>query len=215
MVPDLSRPPPGPHDPRDPATGLTWARATYCLRRALEASPGDSPTIKALAACFGVRRMAEARRRIESLPRRADRPEDTFGSLEGPLGRAEGSTWSETDRIAATFLHLGNPRAARRTWGEATDPPSTALRWTRMAAADLAELDATAAESRCRQALRLDPRLGEAWCLLAVACLEAAHVDEARDACRRALECQLSDAQRERVAGVQARAGLSRADAVR
>ena len=76
MTPDLTRPPPGPTDPWDPATGLSWARSTYCFRRALEAAPGDVPTLKALAASFGVRRMAEARGIVESASTRKDRPGD-------------------------------------------------------------------------------------------------------------------------------------------
>jgi hypothetical protein len=204
MVPDLTRSPPGPADPWDPAVGFSWARATYCFRRALAAAPGDIPTLKALAGCFGARRMSEARRRMESLLSPTDRPGDVFRPLEGPLGLAAGSSWPDADRIAATFLHLGNPKAARRTWSEAADPPSSALRLTRMAGADLVALDAATAEARCRQALSLDPRLGEAWYLLAVTRLETGHVDEALDACRESLKRDLTAAQRERILGMQA-----------
>ena len=83
MTPDLTRPPPGPTDPWDPATGLSWARSTYCFRRALEAAPGDVPTLKALAASFGVRRMSEARARSN--------PPDPEGST-GDVPRLLGST---------------------------------------------------------------------------------------------------------------------------
>ena len=52
---DLTRPPPGPSDTWDPATGLSWARATYCFRLALEARPDDEPTLRSLAESFGAR----------------------------------------------------------------------------------------------------------------------------------------------------------------
>jgi len=202
-VPDLTRAPPVPADPWDPATGLAWARATYCFRRALEAAPGDVRALKALAACFRVRRMSEARGRMESLLGSSDRRGDVFGPLESHLEQAAGASWRDADRIAATFLHLGNPQAARRVWGDAADPPSAALRLTRMAGADVAALDATAAEARCRQALSLDPRLGEAWYLLAVTRLDAGDVDGALDACRESLQRELTSVQRERILGVQ------------
>ena len=77
--------------------------------------------------------MAEARCRIESLPTRTDRPDEVFGPLQEHLRLAAGSSWSQDDRIAATFLHLGNPEAARRLWAEAANAPSPAWRLTRMA----------------------------------------------------------------------------------
>ena len=138
MTPDLTRPPPGPADPWDPATGLSWARATYCFRRALEAAPGDVPTLKALAASFGVRRMTEARRIVESSLTRRDRPGDVLRLLAEHLPRPAASSWPQADRLAATYMHLGDPHAAGRIWAEAIDPPSPALRSTRMAGADLA-----------------------------------------------------------------------------
>jgi hypothetical protein len=207
MVPDLTRPPPGPDDPWDPAVGLAWARATYGFRRALEMAPGDVPTRKALAACFGVRRMSEARRRIESLPNRVDQPQDVFGPLEKDLGRAAGSPWPQIDRNAATFLHLGHPDAARQLWTEATDPPSPALRWTRMAAADLAAFDPATAASRCRLALKLDSHLGEAWYVLTVALFEAGRSKEALDACRESRKHPLTAAQREHIDGLETMLG--------
>jgi hypothetical protein len=203
MVPDLSHPPPGPADPWDPAEGLSWARATYCLRRALAAGPADIPTLKAMAACFGVRRMSEARRGVESLLSGTGPSGDLFRPLEEPLARIAGSAWPEADRAAAAFLHLGNPQAARRVWSEAANPPSEAVRLTRMAGAELAALDAVAAEVLCQQALRLDPQLGEAWFVLAAARLEAGRMDEVAAASREALRCELTADQRERILGVQ------------
>ncbi len=83
MVPNLSRPPPGPTDPWDPASGLPWVRATYCFRRALEAAPGDIPTLRALADCFRVRRMNEALARSRQSPREKTEAKAPSGSRQG------------------------------------------------------------------------------------------------------------------------------------
>jgi tetratricopeptide (TPR) repeat protein len=203
MVPDLMHPPPNPADPWDPASGLAWARATHCFRRALEAAPEDVPTLKALAACFGVRRMSDARRWIESLATRTDQASHAFGPLEEFLGPTGISSWKDADRLAATYMHLGNPEAARRIWREAPNPPSPAVRWTRMAGADLGAFDAVNAEARCRQALNLDPRLGEAWYVLSVALFEAGHGADALESCRESVKRELTAAQRERVLGLE------------
>ncbi|MGP0066013.1 MAG: hypothetical protein ACLQGP_20735 [Isosphaeraceae bacterium] len=203
MVPDLTRPPPRPSDAWDPATGLPWARATYCFRRALETAPRDEATLRSLAECFGVRKMTEAQRTVESLLGRRDRGTD---GLRLPVRAREPITsrsWSDADRIAANDLHVGDPDSARRVWGEAADPPSPGMRLTRMAGADLAALDASAAEVRCRQALSLDKSLGEAWFVLASALLELGRADDALDACREGLKYELSTAQREAILGIQ------------
>jgi hypothetical protein len=204
MVPDLTRPPPGPADPWDPATGLCWARATYCFRRGLAARPGDELTLKALAACLGVRRMAEARRLVESFPGRRDPTGDPPRLPEEPRGGLADSSWPQADRIAVAAMHVGDPAAARRAWSEATAPPSPALRLARMAAADLAALDATTARERCRQAVDLDSRLGEARYLLCIASFDAGLADDALAACRGALKQELTSAQRERLLGIEA-----------
>ncbi len=102
-----------------------------------------------------------------------------------------------------THLHLGDPASAWRVWAEASDPPSPALRLTRMAAADLAGLDASTAEDRGRQALKLDPKIGEAWYELATALLEAGRDEETLDACQKGLSLDLSTAQRETLLGIE------------
>jgi cytochrome c-type biogenesis protein CcmH/NrfG len=130
--------------------------------------------------------------------------------VEEDLRPAAGSSWPQADRIAATFLHLGNPEAARRLWAEAADPPSPALRLTRTAGADLAAFDSAAAESRCREALKLDPRLGEAWYVLSVALFEGGRADDALNACRESVRHALTSAQRERILGLETLLGRRR-----
>ncbi len=202
LVPDLTRPPPGPTDSWDPATGLPWARATYCFRRALEAAPGDIATTRALAASFGVRRMSEARRQAESVLAGRIRPEDLFRHQEESFARPVDSSWASADRIAAAYLHLGNPGAARDVWAAATDAPSPGLRWARMAGANLVARDLATAEQNGRRALKLDRELGEAWYVLSLAIFEAGRADDTLAACREGLKHRLTPAQREHLAGI-------------
>jgi cytochrome c-type biogenesis protein CcmH/NrfG len=79
-----------------------------------------------------------------------------------------------------------------------------------MAGADLATLDAEAAEARCRQALNLDPKLGEAWYVLTVALFETRRVDETLAACRESLKRELTPAQRQRILGLETLLGRRR-----
>jgi tetratricopeptide (TPR) repeat protein len=204
MAADLTGRPPGPEDPWDPAAGLPWSRATYCFRRALGAAPGDAATARVLAACLGVRRMSEARRQIESRIGGKDRRVDLLGRLERDLVRPPvASSWPDVDRVAAAYMHLGNPRAARDVWAAAGAPTSPARRLSRLAGADLAAFDFRAAEARCREALKEDPRSGEAWYLLCIALLEAGRADEALAACRECIRCEPSPAQRAQIRGIE------------
>ena len=120
--PDLMHPPPGPADTWDPATGLSWARATYCFRRALAAKPDDAPALRSLAECFGVRRMADAKRKVELASRRQDPHQHPliFG-VERP-GSTAALSWSAADQLAVEYLHLGEPDSARRIWNETPAP---------------------------------------------------------------------------------------------
>jgi Flp pilus assembly protein TadD len=120
------------------------------------------------------------------------------------------STWSHANRIAVTHLHLGDPDSARRVWAAANDPPSQALRLTRMASADLAALDSTAAVASCRAALKLDSTLGEAWYVLAIALVESGRADLALAAVRESLKHPLTDSERKVLAGVEALLNRSR-----
>ena len=201
-TPDLTRPPPGPSDPWDPATGLSWARATYCFRRALVAKPDDVPALRSLAECLGVRRMADARRKVERvLTGKGPVGQSLSLATEHP-GTPAILSWSAADQLAVNHLHLGNPESARRAWSEAT-PPSRALLLTRLAEADLAALDAPAAVARCQRAVTLEPTLGEAWYVLTIATLDSGHAEGALAACREGMKHELTPAQRETLAGVE------------
>jgi hypothetical protein len=201
-TPDLTRPPPGPSDAWDPATGLSWARATYCFRRALEAKPDDAPTLRSLAECLGARGMTDAKREVELvLARKNSGDRSRIVAAQHPSVPA-GLSWSAADGLAANCLHLGDPDSARRVWNEAP-APSPALRLTRLAEADLAALDASTALTRCQAAVRLDPTLGEAWYVLAVAAFDSGTASAALDACREGMKHELTPAQRETLDGVR------------
>ncbi len=199
-IPDLTRPPPGPGDAWDPATGLSWARASYCFRRALEAKPDDEPALRSLAECFGVRGMTDARREIEHVL--SQKRLDGFSLNLGKHPAAPGVlTWSAADQLAVNYLHLGEPEAARRVWSQAA-APSPALRLTRLAESDLAALDARAAATRSQAALDFDPTLGEAWYVLAIAAFGSGRAQAAQAACREGAKHDLTPAQREALVGL-------------
>jgi cytochrome c-type biogenesis protein CcmH/NrfG len=123
--------------------------------------------------------------------------------LERDLVRPAGSSWPDADQLAAAYLHLGNPEAARRAWAATVPLPAPARRLARQAGADLVEFDTQAAEARCREALKEDPRLGEAWYLLSVALFESGRADEALAACREAVRCELPPTQRNQLLGIE------------
>lgn len=201
-TPDLTRRPPRPGDPWDPATGLSWARATYCFRRGLEAKPDDAPTRRSLAECLGVRGLTDIRHEAEpalsgNYPNRDPLASDKHPAVAGGL------SWSATNQLAVRYLHLGEPESARRMWSDARAAPSSALRLTRLAEADLAALDSTSASANCQAAIKLDPTLGEAWYVLAMAALDRGQAAIALDACRQGAKRELTPAQHEALAGVE------------
>ena len=203
MAPDLTHRPPGPADPWDPATGLSWARATYCFRRAIEAKPDDEPTLRSLAECFGIRGMDDAKREVESALTRKSRARRTGTQMMENPAEPAGMPWSTADRLALNYLHLGQPELARKAWNQAAAPASAAGRLARLAGADLVALDPNAAAARCQTALDLDPTLGDAWYLLTVATLDLGLADAALAACRGGLKHELTAAQRQALAGVE------------
>jgi tetratricopeptide (TPR) repeat protein len=129
------------------------------------------------------------------------------GLLE--LGRAESAVrlfaeaeahgisaaWTTSDRVALALLHLGRPASARRIWQQAPDPPSEALRLTRLATASLAALDFAAAERAYLAALELDRTGSEAWFGLALLHTQRGDPAEALDAARNGLRQSCTPAQ--------------------
>jgi tetratricopeptide (TPR) repeat protein len=95
--------------------------------------------------------------------------------------------WTTCDRAAVALLHLGRPAEARRIWERAADPPSPALRLTRVATAALAALDFATAEQTYRAALQLDAAQGEAWFGLALLHTQRGEATAARAAAQRGL----------------------------
>ncbi len=119
--------------------------------------------------------------------------------------RSRGMTvpWAARDRVAVTLLHLGRPAEARAVWLGATDPPSPGLKATRVATAALAALDFPAAARDYRAAVELQPDLGEAWFGLAWLHTQAGDRHAARTACREALACSLTPAQKVVLRGLE------------
>ncbi len=112
--------------------------------------------------------------------------------------RGQVLSWAIADRVAAAYLHLGEPVEARRTWLEAANPPSPALRAARVADADLAAWDLDGAEAGYRRALTLDHDLAEAWVGLALTALERGRAGEALEAGRTALRLMTATEPRRR-----------------
>jgi tetratricopeptide (TPR) repeat protein len=104
--------------------------------------------------------------------------------------------WELADSLARTDLAFGDPAAARRMWERAGAPPSPAVQKTRIAVADLVALDYEKAEKEFREALRLDPKLGEAWYGLAVLQMQLARASETLEACDEGLKCTLTATER-------------------
>ena len=91
-MPDLARSPPGPDDPWDPATGLPWARATYCLRLRTRRPPLISRR-GALAECYRVRGLAKAQGEVELLPAGSDLTADRVALLRENPEPPTVTTW--------------------------------------------------------------------------------------------------------------------------
>jgi hypothetical protein len=104
--------------------------------------------------------------------------------------------WETADRVAAALLHLGDPASAHRVWDRAAAPPSIALRLARLGEAELASLDFEAAARSLHAALESDPRLGEAWFVLALLRLQSGDAVGTVSACGKGLACPLTNPQR-------------------
>lgn len=101
---------------------------------------------------------------------------------------AEARAWDEADRLAALWLHLGEPARARAIWQQVLEPPRPGLRAARVAASYLAENDFEHARQSYKDALALEPNLFEALYGLAVLEQDAGRAAAALESARRALE---------------------------
>jgi len=241
MMPDLKARPANPRDDWDPARGLPWAQASYCFRRALGLNANDLPTLSALSGSFMFRDMKDAEETIARQlagqearapvqPGNLDQvsPEDLFAALSELLKRSFPEacvdlfekasrqrpfelTWKFAERIAPVYLHLGRPVAARQLWKEAANAPSEALRVARVASTHWIERDFATALGLYRQAVKQDPKLGEAHWGLAMLLTQVGQAAPALRACRHGLDTQLTERQRADLVGLQgmlARANL-------
>jgi tetratricopeptide (TPR) repeat protein len=158
--------------------------------------------LHSLAECFGVRQMIDAKAKVDHALRRGDRAHEPLDlEITHPHAPSE-LAWPVAERLAVTYLHLGDPESARQIWKAAT-APRPAIGLARLAQADLAALDPAKAMEDCRAALELDPKLGEAWFALAMAALESGQAQTASEACRRGLNCELTTPQRDFLVGAE------------
>jgi tetratricopeptide (TPR) repeat protein len=102
-------------------------------------------------------------------------------------GQSIASDWATSDRAAMTLLHLGHPAEARQIWERASEPPSPAVRQSRIATAALVSQDFRAAREGYESALKLDPKLGQAWFGLALLHAQLGEAGECLAACERGL----------------------------
>ena len=120
-------------------------------------------------------------------------------------GRRSGISplWATSDQVAGALLHLGRPAEARQIWECASDPPSPAIKLTRLATAALAALDFAMAETSYRAALDVDPARGEAWFGLALLHTQRGDAAGALAAARQGLRQALTPAQASFLRGIE------------
>ncbi len=181
MVDDLTGPSPGQPEPWDPARAVLPAQANFCFRRALDLDPTDAVALSSPLRSAEARDLSNAQQSLANF--KAD-------------GRRMAPDWPTGDRLATTLLHLGRPADARQIWERAVDPPSPAIRLTRIATALLTELDFQTAAETLESALKLDPHLGEAWYCLALLHVQRGEPKPASAACESGLRQSLTPAQR-------------------
>lgn len=104
--------------------------------------------------------------------------------------------WPLVDRLAAVWMHLGEPGEARKLWNVCQNAPSEAVKLSRLADAALVERQFDLARNLYRQAVEHDPKLAEAWCGLAMMSAQQGDADEAFRACGKALAGDLPILQR-------------------
>jgi tetratricopeptide (TPR) repeat protein len=187
MIPDLKAAPPGPGEAWDTSRVIFPAQASFCFRRALELDPTDERALSGLRSSFESRGMSDA---ANALIDQRTRLSDQSSALA--QGQPIVSDWATTDRAAMTLLHLGHPAEARQIWERVAEPPSPAVRQSRIATAALVSQDFRAAREGYESALKLDPKLGEAWFALALLHAQLGEAAESLAACERGLRERLT-----------------------
>ncbi len=216
MIADLTVAPQGPAEPWDIARGILAAQASYGFRRSLELDPGDQAVASSFLGSLEARGMRDPARALfelreltsantnasrEELARRvaelleAGRFEAVLPCFNDAESRGVTPDWATSDRVAATLLHLGRPADARRVWERAADPPSQAVRLSRIATAALAAQDFAAARAGFESALKLDSGLGETWFGLALLHVQLGDAQDAAAACEAGLRGRGTEAQ--------------------
>jgi Flp pilus assembly protein TadD len=98
---------------------------------------------------------------------------------------------------------VGRPALARQIWLKAKDPPSEAVRVSRLADTFWVEQDYEEAVRLYREARRHDPRRAEPSQALAWLYAERGQAEAALGACRDALSLPLADPQRDEIQSLQ------------
>jgi tetratricopeptide (TPR) repeat protein len=97
--------------------------------------------------------------------------------------------WQRLDRLAAAWMHVGEPAQARELWNAASQAGFEAERLARLADSYLVERQFERAENLYGQALERDPRLVAARWALAMLHIQRGDATSAHRACQAALDC--------------------------
>jgi tetratricopeptide (TPR) repeat protein len=122
LLPELRGAPASATDAWDPTTGLGWAQATYCFRRARELNPDDPRSLQALYRSFALRQMTDAQlaagqrlREMGQLSATQTVEIERLARLRGPARPRSGSL----SNLLAGLLDSYRPQEAVRVAEEA------------------------------------------------------------------------------------------------
>ncbi|HZZ81070.1 MAG TPA: hypothetical protein VFE62_21390, partial [Gemmataceae bacterium] len=119
-------------------------------------------------------------------------------------------TWEHVDRLAAAWMHLGEPVEARNIWRSAEQAVSEPERLARIADTYLVERDFANAEELYRKSLEGNSRLAAAWWGLAMMFAQQGNAAALFDACEQGLSCELTPAERAELSELKSLAGRYR-----
>jgi hypothetical protein len=105
--------------------------------------------------------------------------------------------WQLVDQLAATWMHLGRPEAARALWEVSNRAPSPAARLSRLADTWWVEGNFTKAEQGYRAAIEAESAHPDSRWALAMLYADRGAAAETRLACTEALKCDLPGPQRD------------------